>query len=76
MNTKEHKMTAITVAEMIEALSRLPGDAELVVTESGYYSYSEFANIMLPEAYTVEGVDNDADVGRVVYRIGHSHQSY
>ena len=66
----------ITVAEMIEALSRLPQDAELVVTESGYYSYSEFANIMLPEAYTVEGVDEDADVGRVVYRIGHSHQSY
>ena len=66
----------ITVAQMIEALSRLPQDAELVVTESGYYSYSEFATIMLPEAYTVEGVDNDADVGRVVYRIGHSHQSY
>jgi hypothetical protein len=69
-------MTAITVAAMIEALSRLPGDAELVVTESGYYCYGEFAKIMLPEAYTVEGVDNDADVGRVVYRIGHSHQSY
>jgi hypothetical protein len=31
---------------------------------------------MLPEAYTVEGVDNDADVGKVVYRIGHSHQNY
>lgn len=66
----------VTVAEMIEALSRLPQDAELVITESGYYSYSEFADIMLPEAYTVEGVDNDADVGKVVYRIGHSHQSY
>jgi hypothetical protein len=69
-------MTAITVAEMIRALEALPQDAELVVTESGYYSYGEFADIMLPEAYTVEGVDNDADVGRVVYRIGHSHQSY
>ena len=74
-------MTAITVAAMIEALSRLPGDAELVVTESGYYCYGEFATIMLPEAYTVEGIgDADlvhhADVGRVVYRIGHSHQSY
>jgi hypothetical protein len=54
----------------------LPQDAELVVTESGYYSYSEFADVMLPEAYTVEGVDNDADVGKVVYRIGNSHQSY
>ena len=71
----------ITVAAMIEALSALPPDAELVVTESGYYSYGEFADIMLPEAYIVEGVGdaalvNDADVGRVVYRIGHSHQSY
>jgi hypothetical protein len=62
-------MTAITVAAMIEALSRLPGDAELVVTESGYYSYGDFAEIMLPEVWT----DDD---GRVFYRIGHSHQSY
>ena len=69
-------MTAITVAAMIEALSRLPGDAELVVTESGYYSYGEFADIMLPEVYTGIGVADEADVGRVVYRIGHSHQSY
>ena len=67
---------SITVADMMASLSALPQDAELVVTESGYYSYGEFAEIMLPEAYTVEGVDNDADVGRVVYRIGHSHQNY
>ena len=66
----------ITVAQMMEALSKLPQDAELVVTESGYYSYSEFATIMLPEAYVVEGVDEDVAVGKVVYRIGHSHQSY
>jgi len=69
-------MSAITVKEMIEALSKLPQDAELVITESGYYSYNEFADIMLPEAYTVEGMDCDADKGKVVYRIGHSHQSY
>jgi len=69
-------MTAITVKDMIEALSKLPQDAELVMTESGYYSYNEFADIMLPEAYTVEGMDCDADKGKVVYRIGHSHQSY
>ena len=74
-------MTAITVAAMIEALSRLPGDAALVITESGYYSYGEFADIMLPEAYTVRGEGDAAgviaeDIGRVVYRIGHSHQSY
>jgi len=73
---KEKKMTAITVKDMIEALSKLPQDAELVMTESGYYSYNEFADIMLPEAYTVEGMDCDADKGKVVYRIGHSHQSY
>ena len=74
---KEKDMESfITVAEMIEALRALPADARLVVTESGYYSYSEFADVMLPEAYTVEGVDNDADVGKVVYRIGHSHQNY
>ena len=66
----------ITVSQMIEALNKLPQDAELVVTESGYYSYSEFATIMLPEAYVVEGVDEDVAVGKVVYRIGHSHQSY
>jgi len=69
-------MSPITVKDMIEALSRLPQDAELVVTESGYYSYGEFADIMLPEAYTVEGVDCDEDKGKVVYRIGHSHQNY
>jgi hypothetical protein len=66
----------ITVAQMIEALSRLPQDAELVVTESGYYCYGEFATIMLPEAYTVEGEDEDVARGTQVYRIGHSHQSY
>ena len=71
----------ITVAAMIEALSALPPDAELVVTDSGYYCYGEFATIMLPDAYTVEGAGMEGavdaeDVGRVVYRIGHSHQSY
>jgi len=69
-------MTAITVAQMIEALSKLPQDAELVVTESGYYSYGEFANIMLPEAYIVESADEDIAQGTQVFRIGHSHQSY
>jgi hypothetical protein len=63
----------ITVAEMIEALSQLPQDAELVVTESGYYCYGEFATIMLPEVYTP---DTEEIVPTVMYRIGHSHQSY
>jgi hypothetical protein len=64
----------ITVAQMIEALSKLPQDAELVVTESGYYCYGEFADIMLPEVYTPE--DEPIVPGVVMYRIGHSHQSY
>ena len=66
-------MTTITVAQMIEALRALPAEARLVVTESGYYSYGEFAEIMLPEVYTPE---NDLTPGAPVYRIGHSHQSY
>ena len=66
----------ITVAQMIQALSALPQDAELVVTESGYYCYGEFATIMLPEAYTVDSEDEDVAQGTQVYRIGHSHQSY
>jgi hypothetical protein len=66
----------ITVAQMIQALQALPQDAELVVTESGYYCYGEFATIMLPEVYTVEGEDEDVAQGTQVFRIGHSHQSY
>jgi len=68
----------VTVAEMIEALRALPADARLVVTESGYYSYSELASVSLPEVYTVEGSGYGCDLpeGTVVYRIGHSHQSY
>jgi len=74
-------MTSITVAAMIDALSALPPDAVLVITESGYYSYGEFAEIMLPEVYVGNGeayaeLDNDSTGDRVVYRIGHSHQSY
>lgn len=70
---KEIEVDYITVADMIAALSALPADARLVVTESGYYSYGEFAEIMLPEVYNVE---NDMTPGGPVYRIGHSHQSY
>jgi hypothetical protein len=71
-------MTAITVAEMIEALSRMPQDAKLVITESGYYSYQEFADIMMPELYTAESQDEQYGIakGEHVVRIGHSHQSY
>jgi len=68
--------TFVTVTEMIEALQALPADAQLVVTESGYYSYGELASVCLPEAYTVEGDEDRVPRGTVVYRIGHSHQNY
>lgn len=68
----------VTVSDMMAALSALPADARLVVTESGYYSYSELAGVCLPEVYTVEGSGYGCELpeGTVVYRVGHSHQSY
>ena len=68
--------TFVTVEEMIAALRALPADAQLVVTESGYYSYGELSRVCLPEAYTMDGDEDDIPRGTVVYRIGHSHQSY
>lgn len=68
--------TFIPVAEMIAALQSLPADARLVVTESGYYSYGDLARVCLPEAYTIESEDGELPAGTVVFRIGHSHQSY
>jgi hypothetical protein len=76
-NEMEIRMeTFVTVGEMIEALRALPRDARLVVTESGYYSYRELARVCLPEAYTMETYEACCPVDTVVYRIGHSHQSY
>jgi len=71
-------LITLTVAEMIEALSKLPPDAKLVITESGFYSNSEFADIMLPRPYKVENERFDCGLptGTQVYIIGHSHQSY
>lgn len=68
--------TTVTVADMIAALSRLPADARLVVTESGYYCYGELASVCLPEAYTMGDDEGGLPAGTVVYRLGHSHQSY
>jgi len=78
--------TTITVAEMMKALSVLPPDAKLVITEYGFYSHSEFAGIMLPKPYTVGEMSsdrikgcikpNDMPDGTQVYRIGHSDQNY
>jgi hypothetical protein len=77
MLNKEMVMEAfITVGEMMEALSALPSDARLVVTQSGYYCYSELARVGLPEAYTIEGDEDELPAGTVVYSIGHSSQNY
>ena len=74
----EKPVTTLTVAEMIEALSKLPPDAKLVMTESGFYSRSDFAEVMLPKLYTVQNDEFQCDlpIGSQVYIIGHSHQSY
>ena len=74
----EKPVTTLTVAEMIEALSKLPPDAKLVMTESGFYSRSDFAEVMLPKLYTVQNDEFQCDLptGTEVYIIGHSHQSY
>jgi hypothetical protein len=64
---------------MIEALSKLPPDAKLVMTESGFYSNSEFAEVMLPKLYTVQNDSrwpSELPTDTQVYIIGHSHQSY
>jgi hypothetical protein len=71
-------VVTLTVAEMIEALSKLPPDAKLVMTESGFYSKSDFAEVMLPRPYKVENDTwvSDLPTGTQVYIIGHSHQWY
>ena len=66
---------SISVADMIAALSMLPSDARLVMTQSGYYCYDDFADISQPVPVNANGdVCGDADA--VAYTIGHSHQSY
>ena len=81
---KEKKMTDpaphmipdhITVNDMLDILSRLSGDARLVMTQSGYYCYDGFADIFAPRPVDADGnICDDADA--VAYSIGHSHQSY
>lgn len=72
----------ITAGQMIAALSKLPPDAKLVITESGFYSNSEFSEVKLPEEYIVgsKGVTDERirglSKGALVYRIGHSDQHY
>ena len=86
---RSEEVKTITVADMILALSKLPHDAKLVMTQSGYYCNSDFADIMLPEPFIVGtnlaptrygGSQNLNYIGlpdgTQVYRIGHSEQWY
>lgn len=66
----------VRVEDMIEALRALPAGAKLVMTESGYYCYGELASVRMPEAYTMDSDEGGLSEGEVVYRLGHSHQSY
>jgi len=66
---------SISVADMIAALSMLPSDARLVMTQSGYYCYDDFADIFMPVPVDAHGSTTDVN-NAVAYAIGHSHQSY
>jgi len=76
-----HEAKTVTVEQMMKALSVLPRDAKLVMTEQGFYSQSDFAEVMLPEPYIVKQNDDGHSnyglpPGTKVYRIGHSSQRY
>ena len=66
---------SISVADMIAALSALPAGARVVMTHSGYYCYSAFADIYMPVPVNANG--NPCSVNDAVAEsIGHSHQDY
>jgi hypothetical protein len=72
----ESPIKTITVQQMMLALDKLPRKAQLVITEDGYYSDTEFAKMMLPEPYTIKNKIPRLPDGTQVYRIGHSYQHY
>lgn len=60
---------SIDVSELIEALSLLPPNSRICVTQTGYYCSGEYADVFLPVfKEKVEGVE--------IYRIGHSSSEY
>jgi hypothetical protein len=76
-----HEAKTVTVGQMMKALSLLPPNAKLVMTEEGFYSQSDFAEVMLPELYIVKQNDDGYSnyglpPGTKAYRIGHSSQRY
>ena len=72
----EPPIKTITVQQMMLALDKLPRKAQLVITEEGFYSNTEFAAMMLPEPYTIKNKIPKLPDGTQVYRIGHSKQNY
>jgi hypothetical protein len=72
----EPPIKTITVQQMMLALDKLPRKAQLVITEEGFYSHTEFAAMMLPEPYTIKNKIPKLPDGTQVYRIGHSKQNY
>jgi len=72
----EPPIKTITVKQMMLALDKLPRNAQLVITEEGFYSHTEFAAMMLPEPYTIQNKIPRLPDGTQVYRIGHSKQNY
>ena len=72
----EAPIKTITVKQMMIALDKLPRNAQLVITEEGFYSHTEFAKMMLPEPYTIKNKIPRLPDGTPVYRIGHSKQNY
>ena len=72
----EPPIKTITVQQMMLALDKLPRKAQLVITEEGFYSNTEFAAMMLPEPYTIKNKIPKLPDGTKVYRIGHSKQNY
>jgi hypothetical protein len=72
----EAPIKTITVQQMMLALDKLPRKAQLVITEEGFYSHTEFASMMLPEPYTIQNKIPRLPDGTQVYRIGHSKQNY
>lgn len=61
--------SSILVSDLIAALSVLPADSRVCMTQRGYHSSGKYANIFLPELEVVVGGVN-------IYAIGHSEQEY
>ena len=66
----------ITVADMIAALSRLPDDARLVVTHSGYYCYDDFADIFMPRPVDADGNTLLDLCGTELNPLGYNHDAF